>query len=524
MNRREAAANARRVRAEKIASRRASISQGRVEVLSDPTPDAELLRLREEIGYALNRQWGASGLRVNLGDIDEEYVPELRSLRSRSRILERMSNDPIVRSQLRTICMTLISGVRWKVVGGKEEHRKLVEANLLRLGPRRFWCSTSWIERLYEILGCLVYGFSIFAKTRAAVDGLKIFSDIKWLHPRSIRDFDGWNLDRQDNLVSVRREYTNALNELVRDEIPASELWIVPWDKRGPNWEGNAYIRPMYRPWKERDLAGKIWLIDLQNRGVGIPMAKLSAIGGAKEKEVLIQILKSIRGGSKERQFIVLDKDSTVEFLTSGGSVPSSSELMDAKRLEAAAAGGTQMLEMGSTDTGSRASASALLTPFLMNVDAIRISIQEIVNHGAGNMPGLVEELVTMNFGEVEECPIIDGSRVSPTEQLDNVPLLLDSIQKGGMAAHHKYNNEIARRLGYPELSEEEFESARQSAPLRPGGGPGRPPEIGPRDNPEDPRDDREGRRFGLQVRRPLAGIQPTKSAGCWPWARSTTS
>ena len=520
MTRAESLAKARAARSEKAVARR----QGPVVTIGE---DRDLLSLRAQVGRELARVsgFGASGLRVNLGDIDEEYVPELKSLASRTRILERMGNDPIVSSQLRRIWTTIISGVRWSVEGGKKEHQDLIKANLLRQGPRGLWNSSCWEDFLFEVMGCLLYGFALFGKSVKQVDGLYVYSDLKWLHPRSVRDEDGWNMEGNDTLLSVRRQYTDATMKLVRDEIAADDLFIVPWDRRGPNWEGVSYIRPMYRPWKERDLAGKIWLIDLQNRGVGIPLAKLSGLGGPKEKETLVEILKSLRGGSKERAFVVIEKDEDVKFLTSEGQVADSRALMDTKRMEIAGSGGTEAFQQGQTDSGSRASASALLTPFFIDVNAIKIRLEAMINYGAGPLPGLVEWIIDKNYGPVDEMPRIVGSKVSPTEQLDNVPLLTDAIQKQAIPTNITHANEIARKLGYSELTQAQWDQAVASKAPQLGGGAGRPPEIGPRDNPQDPRDDTEGRRYGLQEGRsprPLGETPPTRKSASWPWLSST--
>lgn len=491
------------------------------------TVKAELLRneitsLRAQVADEIAKRRHASGINLMLGDIDEEYVPELRSLRSRTRVFERMANDPQVRGQLRAITMTMMSGVRWKVVGGTNEMRSLVEANLLRKGPRKFWCSSSWLDFLNEAMGCLIYGFAMFGKTRAVVDGKMVFADLAWLHPRSV-DEDGWIMDAADNLLEVRRSFMDATaHNHSREAINAEDLFILSWDRRGPNWEGNAFIRPMYRPWLLNEMAEKIDMIDLQNRGVGIPMAKLSGAGGVTERNTLVEILKSLRGGSKERAFIVVDKDESVEYLTSGGTVKDAVPSMLHHRSNIVKSGGTEYFEQGNTATGSRAGASALATGFFINVDGIRVQLEDMINFGCGRLPGLVEELIDMNFDDVDEdeYPRIVGSRVSPTEQLDNIPLIQDSVAKGVIPPNLKLANEVLDRLGYPLMSKGEWEEANEAAIPSPAfGGPGRPNEAGP---DEQGRDDREGRRLAMQEKKTFGGPRQTRSRASWPWLRST--
>lgn len=520
MNRVEAAANARRARAAKRAT------SPSVELV-DQSIQRDIIALRSQVASEINKRRFTSGIQLYTGDIDEEYVSNLKTLSARTRVFERMSNDPHIRGQLRAIYMTLISGVRWKADGGTSRARALVEANLLRKGPRALWCATSWLQFLYEALGCLIYGFSIFAKSWGPpVEGRQYFSDLQWLHPRSI-DEDGWMMDDADNFLGVHRSYSDGQGgRHTRVEIPARDLFLICWDRRGPNWEGNAFIRSMYKPWILKETAEKIDIIDLQNRGIGIPMAKLSGAGGAKERDTLIEILKSLRGGSKERAFIVVEKEEEVSYLTSQGAVKDARGIQDYHNQGIVKAAGTEYFEQGNTATGSRAGASALATGFFLNVDGIRVLIEDMINQGTGPLPGLVEELVEKNFGPDEDCPRIIGSRVSPTEQLDNIPLIQDAIQKGVAPPTLKWTNEMARRLGWPELTEKEWKEAKTAGPIVPSspavGGAGRPAEAGP---DEQGRDDRDGRRFGLsdaEKKTDTGAIRLQRRPESWPWLRST--
>jgi len=477
----------------------------------------------------MSRRVLGSGINVHLGDIDEEYVPDLKTLRGRLRVFDRMANDPLVRGQLRAIGMTLVSGVRWKVEGGTPEGRSLIESNLLRKGSPRYWMATSWLDFLHEAMGCLIHGFSPFGVTWGPpVDGRSLISKMTWLHPRSV-DEDGWDLDESDRLMGIRRSYMDPKGGYrSREYVSAEDLFIVAWDRRGPNWEGNAFIRPMYRPWLLNEMAEKIDIIDLQNRGVGIPMAKLSGAGGAKGRDTLVEILKSLRGGSKERAFIVLEKDEEVKYLLSEGTAKDAGPILDHHAHSIVKSGGTEYFESGNTASGSRAGASALATGFFINVDAVRVILEDQINCGAGDQPGLVERIIRRNLGPDVEPPRILGSRVSPTEQLDNIPLVQDAVAKGMIPPHLKLANEALDRLGWPILTQDEWDEAmeakRSVSILGPGspanGGPGRPNEAGP--DPQG-RDDKDSRRLKLSEKKTTDGAtRHRKNSTSWPWLRST--
>jgi hypothetical protein len=287
----------------------------------------------------------------------------------------------------------------------------------------------------------------------------------------------------------------------------------------------------MYKPWRMLEMAEKINVIDLQNRGVGIPVAKLSGQGGPKERDTLLRIVKNLRGGSKELACIVLEKDEVVEFLTSTGNVKDASETFTHHGQGITKVGGTEYFDQATSSTGSRASASALATGFFINVDAIKVHLLDAINNGTGPLIGLVEELMYMNFpaSEIREygIPEITGTKVSPTEQLDNIPILGELRQSGVIPRSRKLANEVLDRLNYPGFSEKEWQEALAeesmlSASL-PGGGAGRPPEAGEDDRG---RDDRESRRFIMTSsaeKKTLTGASPRpRSPASWPWLRST--
>src|SRR3990170_408076 len=152
MTRAESLAVARAARSVKAAARK----QGPV-TLTEDAMHSEILALRSELGSVLGKNFGASGMNLNLGDIQEENVPELKTLSGRTEIYDRMGNDAAVYAQVNTVVMSIISGVRWSVEGGKKEHQDFVRANILREGPRKYWMGRSLVDFLGE--GCRLLPF-----------------------------------------------------------------------------------------------------------------------------------------------------------------------------------------------------------------------------------------------------------------------------------------------------------------------------------------------------------------------------
>jgi hypothetical protein len=102
---------------------------------------------------------------------------------------------------------------------------------------------------------------------------------------------------------------------------------------------------------------------------------------------------------------------------------------------------------------------------------------------------------------------------------LDNVPNILDAVQKGGLLHDLSVENHVRKALGVQQLTQDEFDDLKAQAQPKDLGG--RPPEVGDFDR-EDPRDDAEGRRFGMAEKKtPDGGSAPRPSGASWPWLKS---
>lgn len=478
--------------------------------------DNEITRLQEKASGGF-----VSGLNTNLQRIDEEYVPALKILKDKLTLYEKMRNDASIKEQERGNIYPLISAVRWTVKGGNAESRDLIAANLLRQGPRKFWCSTSWQQRLYEKLLCLVYGFSAFGRVRDIVDGYMIFRDLPYLSPKSFGGPLGpWEWDESGSrLIAVHRAYKLPNGQSVNDErIPIEDLSLAIWEMAGENWEGISLFRSMYKHYTMKDLAEKIAMVNLQNVGVGIPDGELAAGDGTKDAQSMKVILESLRGGSKERAYILRKAGQKVGFLTGAGASDLATPLVDLHTRGISSAGGMQFLGSGNTESGSRASDSVHLVHALQLSNAVKAIMCDQTNYGAGYLQGEVEELHYSNFGEDEECPVIEASAISPTEQLDNLPLVGDLIQKGGLTHDLSLENYTRNSLGLPLLSQEEFDKAKQASTAVNIGG--RPNEVG---NPDrhDPRNDTNGRRYGLREQAWAGASQLPRKYPSYPWSKS---
>lgn len=511
------AAKARKVRAVKRAEASAQAKQFK-----------RLVKRAERYAELQSEKSGfISGLEINLGRIESDTNPSFRDLRKRLDQYDRMGDtDAKIAAQERANILPIFSAVRASVEGGDQEQRDLLEQNLLRKGDPRFWCETSWLQRMLEKMQCLRYGFALHGKTWDTVDGYRIFRRLTYLHPKSLGGPLGpweWSKDGS-RLVAVHRMYrrpdgTQEINE----RIPTDLLFASVWWMTGENWEGQSFLRPMIRNFTNKDLAGKIAMIALMNGGVGIPMGTLGPAAGGKDAETLKQQAKDLRGGDKSRNFIVLANGQKMEFLTTNGNVIDATPIIAEQNMDIAAGGSTDFMQAGQTASGSRAGGSVMMVSYMQQLDATVRWLEEQINHGAGYLRGEVEDLLLANFAPSRKMAGIRLSRVSPTEQLDNVPNILDAVQKGGLLHDLNVENHVRKALGIDPLDEAAFGKLKAERGPIPNLG-GRPDRPTPTDRNE-PRDDDAGRAFGLTAQKKTSGGTPPKrSPAFFPWLRSTTA
>lgn len=470
-----------------------------------------------------------SGLEINLGRIESDTNPAYRDLRKRLDQFDRMGDtDAKIAAQERANILPIFSAVRASVEGGDQEQRDLLEQNLLRKGDPRFWCETSWLQRIFEKMQMLRYGFAFHGKTWDAVDGYRIFRRLTYLHPKSLGGIQGpweWSKDGT-RLVAVHRKYRRPDGTQEIDErIPVDLLFASVWWMTGENWEGQSLFRPMIRSFTNKDLASKIAMIALMNGGVGIPMGTLGPSDGTAQAATLKSQAKDLRGGDKSRNFLMLANGQKMEFLTTNGNVIDATPIIAAQDMDIASSGGTDYKQAGQTASGSRAAGSVMYVASLQELDATVRVLEEQINHGAGYLRGEVEDLLLANFAPSSKMAGIRLSRVSPTEQLDNVPNICTAIQQGALTPDVTIENYVRKALipGAAVLSPEEYAKIKteNAPPPNLGGRPDKPTPI----DRNEPRDDDAGRAVGLTAQKKTSGGSPQMRRPVFlPWVRSTTA
>lgn len=412
----------------------------------------------------------ASGVAINYGKFEDDANEKLRGV-DRWPTLEKMQYDAHVKAALRFNTLPLLTA-EWSVEPASEEDRDVeiadfVSANLLRDGEnfgREFWCQTSWqAQRLPEILSMLPFGFSMFHKTTKAVGRYRVFDRLQWIEPSSV-DPRGWNIDDADEIIGVRRTFALPSGEYkFLDQIDAERLMLYVWDLHGARYQGVPFTRSMYGPWFRKDLLARMAAIWAQKVGDPIPVGVFPKGWPPNQVSKFEDFIQMLRGLAPAYGYGMFEADQDgkgpeINFPGADtGEVDRMRGLINGENAEIAHAGNVKAMLAGETTYGSRSVAESQAIIEMLFVQAIGEIVCEWENHGVANLPGLVEELVDMNYENVKGYPHLTVSRVNPFELRDNMKSITEAVQAGIIPKHPALKRQITERFGF-DLPDDAYE------------------------------------------------------------------
>jgi hypothetical protein len=415
-----------------------------------------------------------SGMSQTVGGIGNQFTyEENANLRGSKKwtTLHDMENDPHVKGSLRTNQFTL-SAAEWDITPASDDPqdilvRDFVAANLLRETNDNFgkmyWARTSWAQRLFEILQMLRDGFSMFAFNMRRVNGRVVYDTIKWLEPESVDPY-GWKLDDNDEIQEVLRTYQTSTGRYTYGEaLSVSQVALYVWELKGARFEGRPLIRSMYGPWYRKDFIQKMAAIWAQKAGAPTPVGFYPEGWDATKRDAFEDFVRQLPGRSPAEaygSFPFKDGDSRPDFRFVGAEHDVErgfTELIGSENLEIGHAGGTKSDMLGETQSGSRAVGSIQSDREMLQIAAVAAWVSETEAHGSGNVPGLIERLVDLNFPNVDRYPQLTCSKIDRNEGLDRLEYLPGLVAAGVVPNHPELRRQTTERLGY-NLPDEAFE------------------------------------------------------------------
>lgn len=385
---------------------------------------------------------GDSGTDFFQGIITEEYNSKLSGIQGIEIYDKMRKGDATVKAAVLATSLP-IRRANWFVEPASEDAQDQEIAEFVTKALFE-WQSITWNDLLRQALLCLPYGVMVFEKvfTVKQVDG-KDWIIWKKFAPRLPKSIYAWETsEHKDGIQQLKTEGGMV-------DIPMDRLLIFVNEKEGDNWWGTSILRSAYKHWTFKDGFYKIDAVAFERQGLGVPKAKMPLGYSDEDKNRAETILKNLR--AHEQAFLIEPNDIEVEFMDmKGKQVRDPKESIQHHNREIVKAVLAQFLELGATESGSRALSSDQSDLFLQSLEAVAGNTADVFNKFA------IPQLVDLNYDNVTEYPELKYKGISrvDVEQLSTAYKTLVDAQ--GIQAIESDETHWRELLSLPERTEDD--------------------------------------------------------------------
>lgn len=331
----------------------------------------------------------------------QEYVPAL-SWPLSVLTYQQMRHDPQLKAVLSAYTLP-IRRATWAIdpAGARDEVVQVVADDLgLPIlgeedgpGPSRRR-GVRWADHVRMALLSLVFGHMPFELRYEIRDGLARLVNLGERMPQSITELV---LNDDGTLKYAVQDLASA------KPIPADRLVWYAHEREGSAWTGQSVLRPAYGPWLLKHEVWRVHATSIKRFGMGIPEVTAPVGGTPAQVTEAQRLASSMRAG--EFSGAGLPAGFSFELKGMTGSVPDALAFIRYLDQQMSTMALTGLLDLGSTANGSRALGDTFLDLFLLSLQAVADEIASIATSGQAGMPGIVTNLVDLNWGEDEPAP-----------------------------------------------------------------------------------------------------------------------
>lgn len=431
-----------------------------------PSSEAELLSQIDETSVpatplALSDfldEYGASGTELYHGILNEDYNSALQGFSGYRKYDQMRRSDTQVRATL--LAMELpIRTTRWFVKPSENEDGEFapadqeiadfIENNLFEQ------LEQTWDDTVRMILTMLPFGVAAFEKVYKYYDGKMILAKLGWRKPTTIFRWEMSNGEPGiQQLVPTPVVDPNSKNSgLSVLDIPAAKLIIFSNQREGDNYEGISVLRTAYKNWKMKNDLYYFDNLKHERTSVGLPCITLPQGATPKDKEAAEAIVRGVR--STDQSGIVLPFGYVFDFKSPAAQGQGSADIFTSinhHNREIAKNILAQFLELGNTESGSRALSEDQSDLFMYSLTAIAKMISETINRY------LIPELVDLNFNNVKKYPKIAFDKLGDVDYQKLATSLGTLAEKGIISTDSDLEAHVRDLMSLPPRNQEEYE------------------------------------------------------------------
>lgn len=390
----------------------------------------------------LNLEIGATGLSEFSGQIQEDFLRELRGVEGYKNYREMTLNSPIIGAMLLAIEQA-IRGVNWEFTSDTDNDPRL---DLLNESLESM--THSWDDHIIEALTMLPYGFAIFE-----IVYQRVGANVMWrkFAIRGQNTVLRWLLDERGGIEGFEQQAPPHY-KITQLEIEKLVLYRTRLDRNNP--EGRSILRTAWIPYFYTKHIQQIEAIGIERDLAGLPVITLpkNADMGNTDTSDLGVAKKLVRNIRNDEQTGIVKPDGwTLELLSTGGrrqfDTTAIIKRYESRMLMSALA---QFLMLGQESVGSLALSKDQTDFFAMSVNATADILAETFNKYA------VPRLLKLNGMDAEG--IVFGH--TPAGDVDT-SLLSEFLQKVGSMVTWSAEDEVWLRQ-VARLPERDLELLKQ--------------------------------------------------------------
>lgn len=317
-------------------------------------------------------------------------------------------------------------------------------------------------KHLEDALLALLFGHYAFEQV-GVIEEDKLWH-LRKLAPRPPETINAIHIDPSGDLMGFTQYYSQQVGGTPLP-IPVSRVVWYSWMMEGANWPGRSMLRACYRNWLRKDRLLRVDAQKQERNGMGIPIAEGPPGASGPALARLDIMMRNLRAGDMSGGAI--PAGSKVALVGTTGTLPDTLASIRLDNEEMARAWLAMFMQLGTTETGSRALGSEFIDFF---ADAI-------------------DEMATWFCDSFTEQVIEDWWDWNVNPDADTTPLLVKTrnpdsafvardfahlVQYGAITVDETLENSIRERMGLPPRDEAD---APPKLPAPPGSIPWPPPE-----------------------------------------------
>jgi hypothetical protein len=360
----------------------------------------------------------------------------------------RMRHDPQLRAVLSAYLLPLIRAT-WMVdpAGCRDEVVQRVADDLgiavkgtdTPPGPARRR-GVIWQRHLRDALKYLTFGHAAF-ELRYRLDG----NDLR---------LDNLGARMPWTIAQIRMNPDASIAEVVQttqnEPIPGNRVIWYANDQEGANWAGTSILRPAYGAWLLKHETWRVNATSIRRFGMGVPSVEAPVGATAQMVEQARDLAAAMRVG--DQSGVGLPSGFKVALTGLTGSVPDALgfiKYLDQQMSKMVLAG---LIDLGQTETGSRALGQSFLDLFLLSLQTVAddVAVTATSGHMGGAMPGIVTDLVDLNWGEDEPAPRVLCADIGVNYEL-TAEAVFRLVQCGALAPDPALDIALRERWNLPE-------------------------------------------------------------------------